>query len=421
MLRPYEVTVIDASMTEILLALDLGTTTLAGRLLDRNGAVLAEARAPNPQAALGSDIIRRLEAARSGEGGRLQRLLLDGIEALLAELLRQAGAPRAAVAAAAAAGNPGICHLLRNLPVDPILFPPHRPRDRQGVFLDPAGLDLDLPVPLYLFPLVSGYAGGDLVAFLYGQLPAAPGSLFVDVGTNGELALFDGARWWATSVAAGPAFEGGEIACGMPALPGAVEGVRIAGDALRLAVIGGGRPLGVCGTGLVEAVAAALEGGLVDRTGRIVTPAEVPTNLARHITETPAGRALRLYRDAAGELLLSQEEIRRFQLAKGALRAGAECLLARAGVEPGAVREVVVTGAFGLSLRPAALKRVAMLPANMIDNVRFVPGGALAGVGRLLLDPAGPQRVQELAGAIQPHPLSGTPAFEKAFLHSLDF
>jgi uncharacterized 2Fe-2S/4Fe-4S cluster protein (DUF4445 family) len=186
-------------------------------------------------------------------------------------------------------------------------------------------------------------------------------------------------------------------------------------------VFGGGPPRGLAGSGLVEAVAVALEAGLLDASGRIVAPDEVSTNLVRHIVETPAGRTLRLYRDAACELLLTQQDIRSLQLAKGAVRAGAECLLQRSGLEAGRLDEVVVTGAFGFSLVPAVLKRVAMLPANMVDKVRFVPGGALEGVCRLLCDPEGPARVQALADSLQAYPLSGTPAFEKAFLRGLDF
>jgi uncharacterized 2Fe-2S/4Fe-4S cluster protein (DUF4445 family) len=411
-----------------LLALDLGTTTLAGRLIDRHGGVLAEAKLANPQREAGSDVIRRLEASLKGEGARLQALLVSGIESLLSELLAQAGCSRGEISAAAAAGNPAISYLLRRLPVDAILFPPHRPSERAGVFLDPAELGLDLPVPLYLFPLVSGYVGGDLVAFLYGfdgisdsrLTPHAP-CFFLDIGTNGEMALFDGRGWRTTSVAAGPAFEGGEISCGMAVQPGAVESVRLRGDSLRLSVIGGGPPRGICGSGLAAAIAAALDGGLIDGGGSIVDPGEVATNLARCIVDTPSGRALRLYRDASVEILLTQQDIRNFQLAKGALKAGAECLLARAGLDSGLIHQVVVTGAFGFSLPPEVLKRVALLPPNMVDKVRFAAAGALAGVCRLLIDPSAPDKVQRLADVLKPYPLSGTLAFEKAFVASLDF
>ncbi len=406
---------------ETLLALDLGTTTLAGRLIDRNGRTLAEATVRNPQAALGADIIRRLELALHGEGQRLQELLVEGLEGLLSELLRGAGVNRRSIGAAAAAGNAGICALLRCLPVDSILFPPHRPTEKQGLYLEPSRLGLDLPVPLYLFPLVTGYVGGDLVAFLFAQAPHGDHTLYLDIGTNGELALHSGGRWWTTSVAAGPAFEGGGIGCGMAAATGAVSGVTLEDDRLRLEVIGGGSPRGLCGSGLAETVAAALEGGLVDGHGTIVDPLQVPSNLARYLGDGPGGRCLRLYRDAAVDLCLTQEDLRTFQLAKGAIRAGVDCLLARAGLSADSIAEVAVTGAFGFSLTPRVLKRVAMLPENMIDRVRFAESGVLSGCCRLLLDSAGPEKAQRLADTLHPYPLSGTPAFEKAFLGALDF
>lgn len=408
-------------MSETNLALDLGTTTLAGRLLDRRGKVVAEVRRPNPQREVGADVIRRLEAARQGEAERLQALLVGGVEKVVEELLHLAGIERDAITAAAAAGNPAICHLLRRLPVDPILFPPHRPRETSGIFLDPAELGLELNVPLYLFPLVSGYVGGDLVAFLYGVGEASASRLYVDIGTNGEMALFAGARWLVTSVAAGPAFEGGEISCGMTVSPGAVEGVALRGDRLALKVVGGGIPRGICGSGLASAIAAALEGGLLDRQGTIVDPLAVETNLSRHVIESAAGRRLSLYRDAAGEVFLTQQDVRNFQLAKGAVRAGVDCLLLRAGLSAGRVDEVVITGAFGFSLDPQALKRVALLPPDVVDKVRFVPAGALAGVGRLLTEPDGRERAEKLADSLHPFPLSGTPAFEQAFLSALEF
>jgi uncharacterized 2Fe-2S/4Fe-4S cluster protein (DUF4445 family) len=147
----------------------------------------------------------------------------------------------------------------------------------------------------------------------------------------------------------------------------------------------------------------------------------VSTNLARYIVEGPDGRFLRLYRDAAVDLILSQQDIRAFQLAKGALRAGIDCLLAKTGLFAEEIDRVVMTGAFGFSLNPETLKRVAMLPENMVDRLIFVEAGVLAGCSRLLLDPRGAERVRTLTDALRPYPLSGTPAFERAFLHALDF
>lgn len=403
------------------LALDLGTTTLAGRLLDGQGRTLAEAKTPNPQRALGSDVIRRLEAVLGGAGEQLQTLLTAGINELCAELLRLAGAERGAMTAVAAAANPAICHLLRQLPVERLLFPPHRPKEMAGVELEPTSLGLALPVPLYLFPLVSGYVGGDLVAFLYGLGEVAPGTFCLDVGTNGEMGIYTGQDWWVTSVAAGPAFEAGEVSCGMALQPGAIEQVELAGDRLQLQVHGGGPPRGLCGSGLASAVAAALEGGLLDRHGTIVDPLTVPSNLAGCIVETGQGRALRLYRDAKVDLQLTQEDIRQFQLAKGAVKAGTEALLKRAGLTAEQVGRVLLTGAFGFSLPDRVVKKVVMLPDAMVNKVEFIASGALQGVARLLTTTAGPAEVAALAATLRPLPLSGTPTFEAAFLKSLDF
>lgn len=409
------------SRSRCLLALDLGTTTLAGRLLDADGRVLAQERLLNPQAALGGDIMRRMEVALKGEGMHLQTLLCDGLREIIDALLRQAGLRSTDISAAGAAGNPGMVYLLRRLPVRSILFPPHRPSWREAVYLSSEEVDLGLPVPLYLFPLVSGYVGGDLVAFLFAQHEVSENSFYLDAGTNGEMALYSGGQWRVTSVAAGPAFEGGDISCGMVAKTGAISDVCTIDDTLHLTVIGGGAPQGLCGSGLAAVLAVALDGGLINPHGTIVDPLEVPTNLSRYIVETPQGRALRLYRDATADLLLTQQDVRHFQLAKAAVLAGIECLLQRAGLDAASVGPVTLTGAFGFSLSRQVLKRVALLPENMVDKVRFAEAGVLAGVGQFLCEAEDPAKVDRLAESLHALPLSGTRAFEKAFIKAMDF
>lgn len=403
------------------LALDLGTTTLGGRLLAADGSWLASGQVLNPQRALGADVLRRLEAARDGQGEQLQRLLLTGIDELVEILCSAAGVERRQIAQAAAAANSALTVLLRRDPVDSLLRPPYRPADLGSALLDlaVAGVD-DLPA-LYLFPLAGGFVGGDLVAFLYGQPAPAQPTLYVDIGTNAELALFDGQRWWSSSAAAGPAFEGEGIAAGMTFAPGAISGVELDGDFLRLRVEGAATPRGICGSGLVEAVAVARAGGLLGVDGTFADPAAVTTNLARYLVPDGAGFALQLYRDARSQILLTQQDVRNFQLAKAAVLAGVGCLLARAGLDQEEVGAVVLTGAFGFSLLPQTLKRVAMLPAKMIDRVRFEPGGALAGVCRLLQQPGARDEVESFARRLAPYPLSGTPAFEQAFIEAINF
>jgi len=272
-----------------------------------------------------------------------------------------------------------------------------------------------------LLPLAGGFVGGDLVAFLYGQpQPVAP-TLYIDIGTNAELALFAGGRWWVTSAAAGPAFEGEGIAAGMAFAPGAICGVQCQEDRFVLQVAGGGVPRGICGSGLVEAIAAARDGGLLDAQGTFVEPDAVTTNLARYLRPDSSGWALQLYRDARTEILLTQPDVRNFQLAKAAVRAGVDCLLQKAAVAEDAITAAVLTGAFGFSLTPPTLKKVAMLPAKMIDKVRFEPGGALIGVSRLLLQADGRNEVESFARKLSSYPLSGTPAFESAFIEAINF
>lgn len=404
--------------TKLLLALDLGTTTLAGRLFSADGSLCAEATLFNPQAPFGADVLRRMEASLAGDGEALQAALQGGIDALVTQLLHHCQAERSSIVRAAAAGNPAICCLLQGLPVQSLLYPPHRPPADISSWLH---LDC-LPVPLFLFPPVSGYVGGDLVAVLYGFSPCDDNSFFVDVGTNGEMALYAKGQWWVTSVAAGPAFEGGNVGCGMVASAGAITGVSVEDDRLVLQVRGGGLPRGLCGSGLTDLIGVALETGLIARDGTIADVDDLATNLSRYISYNEQGRTLCLYRDAATCLELTQDDIRQFQLAKGAIYAGTECLLARAEITAEQLSVAVVTGALGFSIGRQSLKAVSMLPEDVIGKVTFVDGGVIAGLCRYLLHAADAENsVQQLAGALRPYPLSGTPHFEKAFVAALNF
>ena len=451
----------DSTREGVALALDLGTTSLVGRLLSADGSVLAESRVTNPQRPFGADILTRLQRANEGAGDQLRQALVEGVRSLIAGLLAQAGCQPAKIGAFAAAGNPGICHLLLGLPVTTLIFPPHRSPLTTLTTLPAAAIDFGLPAPLQLFPAVSGFVGGDLVAVLYGACGAveracgpveslnslknlAPkGSiqqfnarsafnnsthkhgheamLVLDLGTNAEIGLWTGDRWLVTSAAAGPTFEAGNIGCGMPLAPGAVTDVQLAGDRLLLNVSGNGRPSGLCGSGLLALVAAARQGGLVDAGGRIVAPEEVGTNLARYLVPDRDGWALCFHRDARGRLCLTQDDVRQLQLAKGAVRAGVEVLLERAGLDAAAVTALMVTGAFGAALPREAVKGIAMLPEGMVDKALSVSNGVLDGLAAYLVDPLGTERLQSLLAAIKPLPLSGTPAFEKRFLAALEF
>ena len=195
-----------SSLTKKSLAIDLGTSNLAGRLFSRNGNLLAERSLPNLQQKLGADILSRLQVAREEGSSALQVLLIKGLRELVGQLLKTAQASCDEIGSVALAGNPGMACLLLGHPAESLLFPPHRPTYKTLLSIPVDKIGLGLPVPLKLFPPVSGYVGGDLLAYLLGLGEPRPATLLVDVGSNAEIALWDGNRWWVTSAAAGAAF-----------------------------------------------------------------------------------------------------------------------------------------------------------------------------------------------------------------------
>lgn len=428
------------------MAVDVGTTTLAASLVDRStGERLAFAGRANPQRKFGADVIARLQAACGSEDTLrgLSRLVNDAMEEMAGELLETAGRRWDEISAIAVAGNPAMEHLVLGLSVASLARLPFRPLFNAGQRVSTASLGWKQGLEAYLFPLPGGFVGGDLVAFLHGcgeaEAEHAPlgaqnserstqhsalstqNTLFLDLGTNGEIALSTGTFIWATSAAAGPAFEGGNLACGMPALPGAIDGVEVDRDRISVSTIGGAGPAGICGSGVLEAISGLLRAGVVDRSGRIRSPREIDSNLGNRVVEIDGANAFVLHRDAARTIYLSQEDVRQVQLAKAAIRAGMEVLFQRAGVTPGEIGKVILTGSFGAVLSPEWLKNVGIFTENMVEIAGFVREGALAGVERALFGRNGTEAVEHLALRVRVAPLSGNPAFERHFLEQMNF
>ncbi|MGB4600046.1 MAG: ASKHA domain-containing protein [Trichlorobacter sp.] len=408
------------------IAFDLGTTTLAASLFERTtGRRLAMVGSLNPQREYGADVVSRLDAAvhDPSAAAAMTTLICNELARLGQAVLQQSGVGMQTVRLAALAGNPAMQHLLLGWPVESLARPPFRPRQTAGLTIAAAELDWTFCEQVYLFPQPGGFVGGDTVAFLFGcaaAQPVAP-ALYLDMGTNGEMVLDDGVTLWATSAAAGPAFEGGNLACGMAALSGAICGVTLDGDRLRIETIGNSRPRGVCGSAVIQLVAALRRDGIIDRSGRLLAAAEVESNLATRIVDQGEGLAFVLYRDAQGQVFVSQNDIRQLQLAKGAVRAGLEVLLERARIRCDALQDLILTGSFGAVLEPEALKTVGIFSEEMVEKCRFVREGALAGVEQLLSQVNGIPSVEQLAARFRVIPLSGTPLFEQKFLEQIDF
>jgi uncharacterized 2Fe-2S/4Fe-4S cluster protein (DUF4445 family) len=413
---------------KLAIAFDLGTTSIAAALLDTlTGERLAMTGGLNPQREFGLDVVSRLDAALNSEGAllRMKGAVNGALEQMALELLAGAGAKVSDLKIVAVAGNPAMEHILLGLPIRSLAFPPYRPLFTAGRMMNSADMGWDTALPAYIFPLPGGFVGGDLVAFLYGvdavRSTQHAARLFMDLGTNGEIALVLGEKIYATSAAAGPAFEGENLTCGMAALAGAISAVRLEGETLGFTTIGGGPPVGICGSGVLVTMGELLRTGLLDQTGRLRSPTEITSNLANRIIEIDHETAFVVYRDAQRVIRLGQKDIRQVQLAKAAIRAGIEVLCERSGMPAEAVQEVVITGSFGATLDPGALKNVGILPEKMVNVCSFVREGALSGVARSICNPGGIEEIDMLAKRIRVIPLSGTPAFEKHFLEQMNF
>jgi uncharacterized 2Fe-2S/4Fe-4S cluster protein (DUF4445 family) len=405
------------------LAIDLGTTTLAASLINcSSGERRAISGALNPQRRFGADVISRLDAAVNSEPLRkeMSALIRAELRRIGEELCHTAGIVWGDIQKVAIAGNPAMQHILMGLDLKSLVFPPYLPLYTAGTHLNAADLEWDGSADIYLFPMPGGFVGGDTVAFVYGAEPGEA-TLCLDLGTNGEIALIAGETIWATSAAAGPAFEGGNLSCGMAALPGAISSVQIEGERLRLQIIGNGQPCGICGSGAIEVITELLLCKVLEASGRLRNPGEIESNLSARVIEYRGASAFVLYRDAERLIILSQEDIRQLQLAKAAIRAGIDVLAERSRIRCNSLKQVILTGSFGAVLRAEWLKTIGIFDESMVQTTRFMPEGVLAGVEKALACRDGFGTVEDLARRFRVVPLSGTPLFETLFMRHIDF
>lgn len=411
------------------IAVDLGTTTLAASLIDCvSGQRLAICGALNPQRRFGADVISRLDVAVNSpqQKKEMAGVIRAELRRIGQQLCDTVGIAWHDVQQVAIAGNPAMQHILLGLDVHTLAFPPYRPISTRGTHITAAELEWDGAADIYVFPMPGGFVGGDTVAFLNG-LPGISGhepldaALCLDMGTNGEIALISGETIWATSAAAGPAFEGGNLSCGMAALPGAISSLLIEEERVKLRVIGNGQPCGICGSAAIEAVTELLRCHVLDATGRLRSPDELDSNLSARVIEYQGAPAFVLYRDARQLIVLTQNDIRQLQLAKAAIRAGIDVLFERSRIQCQALKHVILTGSFGAVVRPEWLKTIGIFDKSMVQTTRFTPEGALAGAEKALADRDEFAAVEDLARRFKVVPLSGTPLFETLFMQQIDF
>ncbi len=380
------------------IAIDLGTTTIAAQLLDlASGHVLSVRTALNTQALFGADILSRAEHALRGGQQELETIIRQQIAGMVADLMRSA--PDKPLTRIVLVGNSVMHHLFCGIDITPLATHPFMPSHPEGVLLSPKELEwnADFSVPVTFMPCVGGLVGADILAGVIAtRLWEQQGlTALIDLGTNGEVVVAQGGRMICTSTAAGPAFEGARIAMGMRAATGASSAVELRDGSLTCRVIGGGAARGLCGSGLVDAVAAGLELGRIEPGGRLAEPLAL-----------------------SGAVVLTPRDVRELQLAKAAIATGLRILTERMGATLDDITTLHLAGAFGNSINLASAQRIGLLRLPS-ERVTAAGNTALQGAKHALF--AEPHDWDDLARRIEHVALNEEPSFQEIFADEMRF
>ncbi|NTU71525.1 MAG: DUF4445 domain-containing protein [Coriobacteriia bacterium] len=401
---------------------DLGTTTIAAMLVDADtGRELARASVANPQSTYGADVLSRLGASIDGEREALQAAAIQGVASAIAGAAGAAKVDPAAIRSVAIAGNSAMAVLLEGADPSKLAVHPFQPPvlsahlDVRGALAPEIAADARVSV----LPPIAGFVGGDSLAGLLvgGMIQVQAPTLLVDFGTNAEILLAGVGSLVVASAAAGPAFEGVGISCGGPAASGGVSSVRLHEDGvLEFAVIGGGAPEWLTGSGLLSLVAELRRVGHIDSGGALLAPGP----LADSFSVDAAGvKGIRL--DATGGLLLTQLDVRALQLAKAAVRVGIDSVLEVAGIRARDLESVQIAGAFGAAIEPSCLTALGIVPALVGDRVRHVGNASLEGAALVALDPSLEALALESARRARHVNLASSSGFAAALMQATEF
>jgi len=389
------------------LAIDVGTTTLVMDLVDLDsGKTLDTEAALNSQVKLGADVISRITYAygNPSKAAELRALVLETLNGMIGRLLGRNAVGRSSVYEVVVSGNTVMTHLLLGVPVDTLATAPYHAvfSRAPAVGASEAGLEVNDCARLHLSPNIMSFVGGDISSgLLASRLAEKDGNfLFIDLGTNGEIVLKAGGALITTSTAAGPAFEGMTISCGMPALPGAIYRARDAGR-LELWAIDGRPALGVCGTGLIDIAAIALARGEISARGAILN----------------ADKTIRI----SDSLHLTQADIRQLQLSCAAVKSGVRIMLARQGLTAADLDGVFIAGAFGSYLNIENSTALGLLPGIDGGRLTFIGNSSLAGARLLLVSKSERERAEALIQSVRYVSLASDPEFQDQFINALDF
>lgn len=378
-------------------AVDIGTTTLALRLYDlKTGECVGDSAMLNPQTSIAADVMGRIGAALNGSLETLQELVLCAIRMLTEQACEKACKPVDEVDSMVVTGNTTMLYLLTGRSPETLS---HAPFEADCLFGETTSI---LGHTCCLPPCMNAFVGADITcALLESGLCERSDeiSLLCDIGTNGEIALWKNGKLFVTSTAAGPAFEGAGISCGCSSIRGAIDRVWVEDDQLHIHTIGESDAVGVCGSGLIDAIAASLDLELIDETGAMDDD-EI---------------------ELAPGVALQPKDVRAVQLAKAAIAAGIETLLETAGVRPEDVTTLYIAGGFGNHLNVQSAARIGLIPEKLTSRVKAIGNASLAGAARLLLNRNALCCAQEIAEKSQHVNLGGNPKFNEHYIDQMLF
>lgn len=381
-------------------AVDIGTTTVCLKLLDNTGVIESRAK-KNRQTAFGADVISRIEKAIAGNGKELQDAVVRTIHDLLPEAAGAQSLSSDDIDTLVITGNTTMLHLLTGRDVMPLSRAPfhadwHADEWVKGILpMLPDSADIYLP------PCPSAFVGADVMTAVLasGMYESSHTSMLIDMGTNGEIALWHEGILHTCSTAAGPAFEGAELSCGVYAVSGAIDKVSLDGEGFSFTTINNAPPCGICGSGIIDALATFLELETLSETGYMKN-SFVPLT---------------------GEIGVSREDVRKIQLAKSAMRAGLETLRRQVGLEWSAVDSLYVAGGFGSYLNLQSAAKIGLIPMEMLSKTRVIGNAALEGAVMCLENKDFVEIIQKIAGTAKSVALDGNPVFTELYMEHMMF
>ena len=416
------------------LAFDIGTTTVACYYVDlRSGEEIAQASLLNPQTTYGGDVIMRIkycvENGQTGPTGDIRKALNQ----LAAKCASSARQKMKSIYLITVVGNTTMHHLFLGISPASLAYAPYTPAAAEPMQLDAAefGFAVNPSAKLYMLPNIAGFVGADTVgaALAASMDEKAEMTLLIDIGTNGEMVMGTRDRLIACSTAAGPAFEGALITCGMRGAEGAIDHVSLQDGKFTYSVIGGGKPIGICGSGLIDLMSELVRTGLVEPAGRLIDADEATEGEAKllreHLVEYGGQKAF-LLADAAssgtGEtLVFTQKDVREVQLAKGAMAAGIQMMCRRLGVTTDDIACVMIAGAFGSYMSPASACGIGLIPPALQEKVMAIGNAAGQGARLCALSIDEYRRAATLSRNVEYLELAADPAFQDVFVDELEF